>query len=72
MEPDTEHSLERVVESLRARFPQPSEVAECVYATYARLKQEVSIGSHLAALTQRAAAEALSAISRRAAEEQTR
>ena len=45
MEPDTDHSLERVIETLSARFPavQPSEVAECVDATYSRLKQEASI-----------------------------
>ena len=68
MEPDTDHSLERVIETLSARFPamQPSEVAECVDATYSWLKQEASISSHLATLTQRAAAETLSAITRKA------
>jgi hypothetical protein len=74
MEPDSEHSLERVIETLSARFPsvQPGEIAEYVYATYSRLKQEASIGSHLAALTQRAAAQELSAVSRPVAEGQTR
>ncbi|MGK5497913.1 three-helix bundle dimerization domain-containing protein [Streptomyces sp. URMC 125] len=58
---DSEHSLDRVIEHLTARFPHHGEqaVAETVYATHARLRRNATVTTHLAALTQRQAGDAL-------------
>lgn len=56
-----EHSLDRVIDTLSARFPALGRdtVADCVFATHARLQRNATIDSHLTALTQRQAGEAL-------------
>ncbi|KGI65819.1 hypothetical protein H7H73_25445 [Mycobacterium rufum] len=56
-----EHSLDRVIDTLTARFPtlDRATVADCVTATHARLQQSATIDSHLTALAQRQAGEAL-------------
>lgn len=58
---DSEHSLDRVIEHLAARFPHHGEqvVTETVYATHTRLARNATVNTHLAALTQRQAADAL-------------
>ncbi|MDJ0464238.1 hypothetical protein [Streptomyces sp. H27-C3] len=58
---DSEHSLERVIDTLTARFPHhdPQTVAETVYATHARLRENATVATHLAALTQRQAGDTL-------------
>ena len=57
----TEHSLDRVIETLTARFPALGRdtIADCVFATHARLQRNATIDSHLTALTQRQAGDAL-------------
>lgn len=39
---DSEHSLDRVIDTLAARYPDVDKqtVADCVYATYARLREK--------------------------------
>ena len=56
-----ERSLDRVIETLVARFPRidADAVTQCVYATYASLKRDATIESHLTALTRRRATETL-------------
>ncbi|WP_282793090.1 hypothetical protein [Streptomyces sp. CC224B] len=58
---DSEHSLDRVIEHLAARFPHHREqvVAEVVYATHTRLRRNATVTTHLAALTQRQAGDTL-------------
>lgn len=60
---DGEHSLDRVIDTLTARFPHhdPKAVAETVYATRARLRENATMTTHLAPLTQRQAGDALGA-----------
>lgn len=57
----TEHSLDRVIDTLTARFPALGRdtIADCVFATHARLQRNATIDSHLTALTQRQAGDAL-------------
>ncbi|MFD3961172.1 MULTISPECIES: three-helix bundle dimerization domain-containing protein [Streptomyces] len=59
---DSEHSLDRVIDTLAARYPHLDQqtVAEAVYATHARLRENATVSTHLAALTQRQAGDALS------------
>lgn len=53
----SEHSVDRVIDFLTARFPEHDHqvVAETVYATHARLR----VTAHLAALTRRQAGDVL-------------
>ncbi|MDQ0604805.1 hypothetical protein QF037_009150 [Streptomyces canus] len=56
---DSEHSLVRVI--LTASFPHhdPQTVAETVCATHARLREDATVATHPAALTQRQADDTL-------------
>lgn len=58
---DSEHSLDHGIDFLTVRFPhhEPKAVAETVYVTHARLRENATVTAHLAALTQRQARDAL-------------
>jgi hypothetical protein len=55
-----EHFLDNVIDTLAARFPTLDRATvACVHDTYWRLQRDATIDSHLAALTQRQAGDAL-------------
>ncbi len=58
---DSEHSLGHVIDHLAGRFPHhdPKTIAETVYATHGRLLENATVTTHLVALTQRQAGDAL-------------